>query len=121
MFLTYLSKKCSNLKHERVHAWVGEAILPYFDKILKEDGLYEINKFVVKYSDNTERNPFFEGGKYIILSNLTEVVLLNESHFNIPFNVWKFTNLAGIAKLDKNFNHFIGNIKMSNFPFTFFI
>lgn len=102
-------------QHQRIHAWGGEAVLQYFDNTIVEGNVYDIQNFVVKYYETEEIGRSFQEERYIILSNLTKIVLLNESTSTIPFNVWNFTDLGAVYQLDKSINHFIGNSETYNF------
>lgn len=104
-------QKYLKIQHGRIHAWIGATIMDYFDYILDEGKVYEIKNLVVKYYESTDRNRCFKEDKYIILSNLTEVVLLNDSHSNIPFKLWKFMDMESITQVERDINHFIGNEK----------
>lgn len=101
----------SHFQHDRIQAWVGEAVLHRFDETFVEGKVYEIKNFVVKYYESTEIQQSFNADKYIILSHLTQVIKLNENHSKIPMHVWKFIDLAVVPTLDYNTYHFVGNIQ----------
>lgn len=97
-------------KNDRVHAWMGETTLRYFDKIFLEGHAYVIKNFIVKYYEPSDINRCFKDEQHIILSCSTRAYPLKEEIGNIPFNGWKFTDLGKLNDFDDNINHFIGEI-----------
>ncbi|KAK1385258.1 hypothetical protein POM88_022993 [Heracleum sosnowskyi] len=93
--------------HERIHAWIGESILNYFDQIFHEGNTYEIKNFVVKFYETTEIDRCFKDEQHIIMSHLTKARKLYISHTIIPFDVCKFTDISFIPQLQHNINHYI--------------
>lgn len=104
-------------KNDRVHAWMGEAILRYFDKIFDEGHAYVIKNFIVKYYEPSETNRCFKDEQHIVLSCSTRAYRVKENISNIPFTVWNFTELGILKEFDDNLNHFIGKIMLVFYVF----
>lgn len=102
-----------------MHAWISPSFSDMYENQLLLGQNYEISKFQVR--PFTRRFKCFQSNKQIILTNTSEVKTLEANKFDIPKNVFDFTDLNNLESAAEQDSHLIGKFYFQNKQNTIFI
>lgn len=89
-----------------MHGLVNSAAAEMFENVLLIGEVYEISNFqVVPF---TKIFKCFQGNRQIVITSSTEVQILRGGNFEIPRNVFEFTDLYHFEPDDQEECHLLG-------------